>query len=413
MKKTTFLCLMLGLMVNWALTSCTNYKYQKSYDLSWSNPLPLKFGDPFLLHASDGRYYMYGTSMEDGFEAYVSDDLNNWEPCGRVYQGGQADQWNVDCFWAPEVYERNGKYYMFFSANYKENPTNEGENFKIGVAVSDSPEGPFKDLYDRPIFNPEYPIIDANVFFDDETGRCFLYFSRCCYKHSVESEIADKLKAEGVYDNIEESWVYGVEMKPDFSGVIGEPQLLLCPPKKLNDAQAEWESRSATHKEVNRRWTEGSYIFREGDTYYIMYSANHYGGEYYAVGYATSKKPLGPFKKADNNPVLQKDGEVLGTGHCMVITLPNDKRYCVYHGRMADNPEERVVLISPLKIDKKGKLTVIQGIKEFHESVKYGFFYKVKTGILIDDDKDSIKEEEIEEEVVEEEDKDFDIEDEE
>lgn len=363
------IALILCLTACWAMQSCIgcSYKYEKkswhstttSWTwASWDNPLPIKFGDPFLLHASDGKYYMYGTSLEDGFEAFVSDSLSNWEPCGKVYQGGGKDQWNVNCFWAPEVYERDGKYYMFFSANYKENPTNEGENFKIGVAVSDSPTGPFEDLYDRPIFNPDYPIIDANVYFDDETGKCYLYFSRCCYKHSVESEIADKLKAEGVYDNIEESWVYGVEMEPDFSGVIGEPKLLLCPPKKLNDAQAEWESRSATHKEVNRRWTEGSYIFREGDTYYIMYSANHYGGEYYAVGYATSKNPLGPFKKAANNPVLQKHGDVLGTGHCMVTFMPDGKRYCVYHGRMSNNPNERVVLIDPLEIDEDGVLRV-------------------------------------------------------
>ena len=375
MNYKKFFTLMLALMACWTMTSCIRCSYhceKKSthttketwtlFSTSWDNPLPLKFGDPFLLHASDGKYYMYGTSMEDGFEAYVSDSLSNWQPCGRVYQGGQADQWNVNCFWAPEVYERNGKYYMFFSANYKENPTNEGENFKIGVAVSDSPAGPFKDLYNRPIFNPEYPIIDANVYFDEKTGKCYLYFSRCCYKHSVKSEIADKLKADGVYDNIEESWVYGVEMKPDFSGVIGEPKLLLCPPKKLNDAQAEWESRSAMHKEVNRRWTEGSYIFREGDTYYIMYSANHYGGQYYAVGYATATNPLGPFTKADNNPVLQenvsKGGKVMGTGHNMVLTMPDGNRYCVYHGRMIDNPDERVVLIDKLNIDEDGVLTV-------------------------------------------------------
>ena len=202
------IALILCLTACWAMQSCIgcSYKYEKkswhstttSWTwASWDNPLPIKFGDPFLLHASDGKYYMYGTSLEDGFEAYVSDSLSNWEPCGKVYQGGGKDQWNVNCFLAPEVYERDGKYYMFFSANYKENPTNEGENFKIGVAVSDSPTGPFKDLYDRPIFNPDYPIIDANVYFDDETGKCYLYFSRCCYKHSVESEIAAKLKAEG------------------------------------------------------------------------------------------------------------------------------------------------------------------------------------------------------------------------
>ncbi|MBQ9524717.1 MAG: glycoside hydrolase family 43 protein [Bacteroidaceae bacterium] len=405
--------LMLCLMASCVLTGCIGCSYEKKiesflesedYNFSWSNPLPLKFGDPFLLHASDGKYYMYGTSLEDGFEAYVSDSLSDWVPCGKVYQGGQTDQWNVNCFWAPEVYERDGRYYMFFSANYKENPTNEGENFKIGVAVSDSPTGPFEDLYDRPIFNPEYPIIDANVYFDDETGKCYLYFSRCCYKHSVESEIADSLKKAGVYDNIEESWVYGVEMEPDFSGVIGEPQLLLCPPKKLNDAQAEWESRSATHKEVNRRWTEGSYIFREGDTYYIMYSANHYGGEYYAVGYATSKSPLGPFKKAANNPVLQKHGDVLGTGHCMVITLPDEERYCVYHGRMTDNPAERVVLISPLEINDDGVLTVKQGVTKFHKQKTLSFD--------VDDDEDN-DEEEMEVDEEDEEEDDFDIEDEE
>ena len=39
------------------------------------------------------------------------------------------------------------------------------KNFKIGVAVSDSPAGPFSDLYDRPVFNPPYPVIDANVLF--------------------------------------------------------------------------------------------------------------------------------------------------------------------------------------------------------------------------------------------------------
>ena len=198
--------------------------------------------------------------------------------------------------------------------------------------------------------------------------------------------------------------MYGVEMEPDFSGVIGEPQLLLCPPKKLNDAQAEWESRSATHKEVNRRWTEGSYIFREGDTYYIMYSANHYGGEYYAVGYATSKSPLGPFKKAANNPVLQKHGDVLGTGHCMVITLPDEERYCVYHGRMTDNPAERVVLISPLEINDDGVLTVKQGVTKFHKQKTLSFD--------VDDDEDN-DEEEMEVDEEDEEEDDFDIEDEE
>ena len=344
------------------LLACNSSKTPETKTSIVTNPIPLKLGDPFLLHASDGRYYMYGTSLDDGFEAFVSDDLVDWDSCGQVYKGGDTSQWNVDCFWAPEVYERGGKYYLFYSSNYRVNPTNEGENFKIGVAVSDSPAGPFKDLYDRPVFNPPYPVIDANVFFDDKSGKCYLYFSRCCYEHAVESEIADSLRKAGSFQEIEESWVYGVELKPDFSGVIGEPVLLLQPPTELEDKQSEWESRSATHGEVNRRWTEGSYLFREGNTYYIMYSANHYGGQYYAVGYATSDNPLGPFTKADNNPVLEENvsrgGTVMGTGHNMVLTMPDGDRYCVYHGRMTSNPGERVVLMDKINIDDNGILTV-------------------------------------------------------
>ena len=48
----------------------------------------------------------------------------------------------------------------------------------------------------------------------------------------------------------------------------------------------------------------------------------------------------------------------MGTGHNMVITMPDGQRYCVYHGRMSDNPEVRVVLMDPLRIEEDGKLVV-------------------------------------------------------
>ena len=216
-------------------------------------------------------------------------------------------------------------------------------------------------MINRPIFNPPYPIIDANVYFDDENNKCYLYYSRCCYKHPVESEIADKAKKEGKFDEVEESWVYGVELKPDFTDVIGEPKLLLAPPTKLDDQQSEWESRSVTSGEVNRRWTEGSYIFKHDGLYYMMYSANSFEGAHYAVGYATAKNPLGPFKKAENNPVLQenvsKGGTVMGTGHNMLITMPDGTMYTVYHARMQADPSKRVVFMDQVTI-QDGKLEV-------------------------------------------------------
>ena len=328
-----------------------------------NNPLSVAFGDPFILKSADGKYYMYGTSKGlKGFEAYSSADLTNWKKEGQIYHGATNGSWTLNCFWAPEVYERDGKYYLWFSANWKYNPTNEEENFRIGVAVSDSPTGPFKDMFDRPVFDPGYPVIDANLYFDDEQGKVYLYYSRCCYKNPVESEVATWAKQQGWFDEIEESWIYGVELRPDFSDIIGEPKLLLRPPLLMNDKQAEWESRSVTSREVNRRWTEGSFIFKEGDTFYMMYSANYFGGENYAVGYATSNHPLGNFEKAENNPVLQKNveqgGDVTGTGHNMVFSSACSEKLCVYHGRTQKTGDKRVVFIDKVKIDKNGMLTV-------------------------------------------------------
>lgn len=335
---------------------------------TYTNPLPVKFGDPFVLHTQD-MYYMYGTGGEanKGFAAYSSKDLVHWTSEGQVYFHDNKNGWSdptanwEGAYWAPEVYEVKGKYYLFYSAQWKVNPTHEAENFRIGVAVADKPTGPFTDLANKPIFDPGYPIIDANVFFDDN-GKAYLYYSRCCYKHAVKSEVADLAKKKGWFDKIEESWVYGVELKPDFSGIVGKPVLLLRPPVSQKDKQAGWESRSVASREVNRRWTEGSTTFKREGIYYIMYSANYFGGQHYAVGYATGSSPLGPFRKAANNPVLQKNtstgGTVTGTGHNSITYSPDRKEmFCVYHGRTLATGEERVVFIDRMKVEK-GKIVV-------------------------------------------------------
>src|SRR5690606_7587456 len=197
---------------------------------SFSNPLDVAFGDPYVIYDdASARYYMYGTGggAKNGFAAYSSTDLVNWKPEGQVYYASNENGWSDStaawggAYWAPEVYAHNGKFYLFYSAQWRHNPTNELENFRIGVAVADKPTWSFTDLQDRPLFDPGDPIIDANVYFAED-GRISVYYSRCCYKHPVESEIASWAKQKGWYDEIEESWVYGVELKPDFSGIIGE-----------------------------------------------------------------------------------------------------------------------------------------------------------------------------------------------
>ena len=52
------------------------------------NPLPIRLGDPYILKASDNRYYMVGTGgVRNGFKMYSSSDLKSWNDEGQIYQG--------------------------------------------------------------------------------------------------------------------------------------------------------------------------------------------------------------------------------------------------------------------------------------------------------------------------------------
>lgn len=295
--------------------------------------LPFTAADPFVLRASDGRYYLYCTSEDgSGFPVRSSADLLNWTEHGLALRPKDG-RWANDTFWAPECYEIGGRYVLLYSANWKENPTGALENYRIGAAVADTPVGPFTVVSDRPIFDPDYPIIDANLYQED--GRYYLYYSRCCYEHSV--------------NGLEESWIYGVELKPDFSGVIGEPVLLLRP-------EQPWEGRSAAA--TGRRWNEGSFLMKAGDRYLMTYSGNFFGGPDYAVGYAVGQSPLGPFAKAEENPILERYGEVTGTGHSCMLRSPEGELLICYHGRTEKTGQDRVGFISPAEVTPEGRLII-------------------------------------------------------
>ena len=295
--------------------------------------LPFTAADPFILHASDGRYYLYCTSEDgSGFPVRSSEDLIHWTEHGPALRAKDS-RWANDTFWAPECYELGGKYVLLYSANWKDNPTQALENYRIGAAVADTPVGPFTEVSDRPVFDPGYPIIDANLYRED--GRYYLYYSRCCYEHKV--------------DGLEESWIYGVELKPDFSGIIGEPALLLRP-------EQPWEGRSAAA--TGRRWNEGSFLMKAGDRYLMTYSGNFFGGPDYAVGYAVGQSPLGPFVKAAENPILERYGDVTGTGHSCMLHSPEGQLLICYHGRTETTGQDRVGFISPAEVTPEGRLII-------------------------------------------------------
>ena len=145
--------------------------------------LPFKAADPFIMRACDGRYYLYCTNEDGmGFPVRSSENLVDWKEHGLAFAAKDA-KWGVKCFWAPECYELNGRYYLFYSADWKENPAGALENFRIGVAVSDRPDGGFQDIGNQPIFDPGYPIIDADVY--REAGRFFFFFFRFFFVHLI------------------------------------------------------------------------------------------------------------------------------------------------------------------------------------------------------------------------------------
>ncbi|MCE5347214.1 MAG: glycoside hydrolase family 43 protein [Bacteroidales bacterium] len=362
---------------------------------TYKNPIDLSIGDPHIMRAPDGRYYMYGSgsgSDSTAFPTFSSANLIEWKNEGDAYLRNPVTSWGKGDFWAPAVYNVKDKYYLFYSSQWNNNPTNEMENFRIGVAVSDKPTGPFRDIHNEPIFDPGYPVIDADVLFDNN-GRVYLYYSRCCYKHPVESELAAWARATGMYNEIEESWVYGVELKPDLSGIIGEPVVILRPPISLDESNDSWENRSVINGEANRRWSEAPCSFRNGNTYYIMYSANSVAGNNYDLGYATSANPLGPFKKADNNPVTETKGDVINPAHnCVTFSPDGSEMYCIYgaismraaikrgssvlpgkstsYGFMGQGApqsmpsglsRQRILFIDKMEIEKEGKVVVYCG----------------------------------------------------
>ncbi len=276
---------------------------QKGKSIAYKNPVGgiTNIGDPFVL--KDGNtYYMYATSAATiGFRVWQSGDLVDWEEKGLAYdRTQQSSEWATGDFWAPEVVKHNGKFYMVYSAR-----DNNG-HLQISIATSQNPLGPFKDISTQ-IIKQEGSYIDGDIFIDDD-GTPYLYYV--------------KDNSENIINNIHVSQIYVQKMSRDLTKVLGKPKLLLQPDQK-------WEGLTGDFQ-----WNEGPFLLKYDKKYYLMYSANYYASSDYAVGYAVSDRPMGPFKKAKENPILAKDIKhgISGPGHNSVTVGPDGKTlYIVYH----------------------------------------------------------------------------------
>lgn len=325
------IALIAGFSIYWRKIAVTKINISTSTDNTFSNGLGITdIGDPFMLKISDNEYYMYCTSSGDGFYCWKSTDMVNWEKLELCYSKDNENAWGINSFWAPEVVSYENKYYMFYTAR-----DNSG-TLKIGLAISDSPAGPFIDYENKPFLNPRFAVIDANVLIDDD-GSKYLYFVRDC--------------STNIVDAFNTSQIYGVKLSDDMLSIDGTPALLTTP-------EQDWETKSGSY-----RWNEGPEIIKHNDTYYLSYSANYYASSDYSLGYATSDSPLGPFTKPENNPILTSVGlpDVSGPGHHSFVISPDDTElWIAYHSHTdVKNPSgDRMVNIARAGFTDNGELYI-------------------------------------------------------
>ncbi|MEO6687162.1 MAG: family 43 glycosylhydrolase, partial [Dyadobacter sp.] len=175
MKKQLFLFSLLALTAN---------AYAQNKKTTSGNPVfPGWYADPegiiFNSKSKGNQYWIYPTFSapykdQVFMDAFSSKDLINWTKHSKVLDTLNV-KWAKKALWAPSIIEKDKKYYMFFGAN---DIQSDKESGGIGVAVSDKPEGPFKDYLGKPLidkFHNGAQPIDQFVF-KDKDGQYYLYY---------------------------------------------------------------------------------------------------------------------------------------------------------------------------------------------------------------------------------------------
>lgn len=251
-------------------------------------------------------------------DAFSSPDLVHWTKHERILDIKNVS-WAAYAVWAPSAIAANGKYYLFFGANdIKDNEQLGG----IGIAVSDKPEGPYRDALGKPligqIHNGAQPI-DQMVFKDDD-GQFYLYYGG--WKHCNVVKLSKDLLSLVPFED-------------------GEFYIEITPAKE---------------------YVEGSFMVKRKGIYYLMWSEGEWTGPDYSVAYAMASSPLGPFKRIGK--ILQQDFKIAkGAGHHSVVNiLDTDDWYIVYHRRPLDTNDgnHRLLAIDRMYFNKDGTIKPVK-----------------------------------------------------
>jgi xylan 1,4-beta-xylosidase len=282
-------------------TTYSNPVLVETYQINRVCPAPyfgtLGIGDPAVLFHR-GKYYLYPTGDNYSYSVYTSSDLVHWSKGPKVFQSGETGVWAPDVFFNQD----DGMFYLYYTVNGR-----------IGVASSDRPDGVFRDQ--QTLINNA---IDAHMFRDDD-GSYFLYYARF----------------------------------PDF-GIFVQP---MATPVKKKGGPVELLSPSEEWEMTTEPVIEAPWILKHKGVYYLLYSSGSADSEHYAIGYATSSTPSGPFTKYPENPVIGKGDYVLGPGHVSVTRDQAGALWMVYHQQKAKTKGwDRIICIDPIWFDENGVL---------------------------------------------------------
>ncbi|RYZ56794.1 MAG: arabinan endo-1,5-alpha-L-arabinosidase [Chitinophagaceae bacterium] len=325
------------------VVSCANKTVPQTNGKQTSgNPVfPGWYADPEAIMIKD-RAWIFPTfsaayRKQVFMDAFSSKDLVNWTKHERIVDTGSI-KWAYMAMWAPSLVPKDGRYYLFFSANDIQcaarrkaggdpNPVDDTLG-GIGIAVADKPEGPYKDYLGKPLINQYYngaQPIDQTVF-QDVDGQYYIFYGgwgRC---------------------NVG-------KLNKDFTGLV------------------PFEDGKLVKEVTPKGYVEGPVMFRKNNKYYFMWSEGGWTGPDYRVAYAIADSPMGPFERIGT--ILQQDPSIAtGAGHHSVLQVPGtDEWYIVYHRRPIPNEgrDHRVVCIDKMEFDEKG---LIKPVKITNEGVK-------------------------------------------
>lgn len=198
-----------------------------------ADPSAHVFGDTLWVYPSHDKDDAASFSMED-YHAYSTTDMVTWKDHGVIFNPLTQTSWAKSAAWAPDCIYRNGKYYLYYPTDKKH----------IGVAISDTPYGPFHDPLGKPLLSIDSPsvicdrdFIDPCVFIDDD-GQAYMFVGQntvCCIRLNEDmiSYDGEVHIIEGAKDFFEAAWVHkrnGIYYLSYSDGPFHghEPQIAYC-----------------------------------------------------------------------------------------------------------------------------------------------------------------------------------------